>query len=69
MPGKGNVIRTGSLGDVMKESVEAARSVVIYNLTLIMFGVYLVTRFESSFFISGVLSIIWDRLVSYLEHS
>lgn len=28
MPGKGNVIRTGSLGDVMKESVEAARSVV-----------------------------------------
>lgn len=27
-PGKGNVIRTGSLGDVMKESVEAARSVV-----------------------------------------
>jgi ATP-dependent Lon protease len=28
MPGKGNMIRTGSLGDVMKESVEAARSVV-----------------------------------------
>ncbi|MFM2068024.1 MAG: hypothetical protein RLZZ584_2933, partial [Pseudomonadota bacterium] len=28
MPGKGNIIRTGSLGDVMKESVEAARSVV-----------------------------------------
>jgi ATP-dependent Lon protease len=28
MPGKGAVIRTGSLGDVMKESVEAARSVV-----------------------------------------
>lgn len=27
-PGKGNVQRTGSLGDVMKESVEAARSVV-----------------------------------------
>jgi ATP-dependent Lon protease len=26
--GKGNIIRTGSLGDVMKESVEAARSVV-----------------------------------------
>jgi len=28
MPGKGGIIRTGSLGDVMKESVEAARSVV-----------------------------------------
>jgi len=28
MPGKGNVQRTGSIGDVMKESVEAARSVV-----------------------------------------
>ena len=28
MPGKGTIIRTGSLGDVMKESVEAARSVV-----------------------------------------
>jgi ATP-dependent Lon protease len=28
MPGKGNVLRTGSLGDVMKESVEAARTVV-----------------------------------------
>jgi ATP-dependent Lon protease len=28
MPGKGNVTRTGSLGDVMKESVEAARTVV-----------------------------------------
>jgi ATP-dependent Lon protease len=28
MPGKGLVQRTGSLGDVMKESVEAARSVV-----------------------------------------
>jgi len=28
MPGKGNIIRTGSLGDVMKESVEAARSVI-----------------------------------------
>ena len=27
-PGKGAVLRTGSLGDVMKESVEAARSVV-----------------------------------------
>ncbi len=28
MPGKGNVTRTGLLGDVMKESVEAARTVV-----------------------------------------
>ncbi|MDO8346891.1 MAG: endopeptidase La [Rugosibacter sp.] len=28
MPGKGNIIRTGQIGDVMKESVEAARSVV-----------------------------------------
>lgn len=28
MPGKGVILRTGSLGDVMKESVEAARSVV-----------------------------------------
>jgi ATP-dependent Lon protease len=28
MPGKGLVVRTGSLGDVMKESVDAARSVV-----------------------------------------
>jgi len=28
MPGKGAVVRTGSLGDVMKESVEAARTVV-----------------------------------------
>ncbi|MBU6437664.1 MAG: endopeptidase La, partial [Betaproteobacteria bacterium] len=28
LPGKGNIIRTGQLGDVMKESVEAARSVV-----------------------------------------
>ena len=28
MPGKGNIIRTGTLGDVMKESIEAARSVV-----------------------------------------
>jgi ATP-dependent Lon protease len=28
MPGKGSTTRTGSLGDVMKESVEAARTVV-----------------------------------------
>jgi ATP-dependent Lon protease len=28
MPGKGVITRTGSLGDVMKESVEAARTVV-----------------------------------------
>jgi ATP-dependent Lon protease len=28
MPGKGTILRTGSLGDVRKESVEAARSVV-----------------------------------------
>jgi ATP-dependent protease La len=28
MPGKGVVLRTGSIGDVMKESVEAARTVV-----------------------------------------
>src|SRR5881398_1861063 len=28
VPGKGNVLRTGSLGDVMKESVEAARTVM-----------------------------------------
>jgi ATP-dependent Lon protease len=28
MPGKGQVTRTGQLGDVMKESVEAARTVV-----------------------------------------
>ena len=28
MPGKGNIIRTGLLGEVMKESVEAARTVV-----------------------------------------
>lgn len=28
MPGKGHITRTGSLGDVMKESVEAARTVV-----------------------------------------
>jgi len=28
MPGKGGVVRTGTLGDVMKESIEAARTVV-----------------------------------------
>ncbi|MDY7579097.1 endopeptidase La [Herbaspirillum sp. RTI4] len=28
MPGKGNTIRTGTLGDVMKESIEAARTVM-----------------------------------------
>jgi ATP-dependent Lon protease len=28
MPGKGGITRTGSIGDVMKESVEAARTVV-----------------------------------------
>ena len=28
MPGKGVITRTGSLGDVMKESIEAARTVV-----------------------------------------
>jgi len=28
MSGKGNIIRTGTLGDVMKESIEAARTVV-----------------------------------------
>ncbi|MCL4315405.1 MAG: endopeptidase La [Gammaproteobacteria bacterium] len=28
VPGKGNIIRTGQLGDVMKESIEAARTVV-----------------------------------------
>jgi ATP-dependent Lon protease len=27
-PGKGAIIRTGTLGDVMKESIEAARTVV-----------------------------------------
>ncbi|MFX6201938.1 S16 family serine protease, partial [Acinetobacter baumannii] len=28
MPGKGQIIRTGTLGDVMKDSIEAARTVV-----------------------------------------
>ncbi|MGN0918838.1 MAG: S16 family serine protease, partial [Oxalobacter sp.] len=28
VPGKGNILRTGTLGDVMKESIEAARTVV-----------------------------------------
>lgn len=31
MPGKGNIILTGQLGDVMKESVEAARSYIRAN--------------------------------------
>jgi len=31
MPGKGNIIQTGQLGDVMKESVEAARSYIRAN--------------------------------------
>ncbi|WP_455379764.1 endopeptidase La [Acidihalobacter prosperus] len=31
VPGKGNIIRTGQLGDVMKESIEAARTVVRYR--------------------------------------
>lgn len=31
VPGKGNIIRTGQLGDVMKESIEAARTVVRFR--------------------------------------
>ena len=31
MPGKGNILQTGQLGDVMKESVEAARSYIRAN--------------------------------------
>ncbi len=37
MPGKGNIILTGQLGDVMKESVEAARSYIRANHN--MFGI------------------------------
>ena len=37
MPGKGNIILTGQLGDVMKESVEAARSYIRANHG--MFGI------------------------------
>ncbi len=37
MPGKGNIILTGQLGDVMKESVEAARSYIRANHK--MFGI------------------------------
>ena len=37
MPGKGNIIQTGQLGDVMKESVEAARSYIRANHR--MFGI------------------------------
>ena len=33
MPGKGNIIRTGQLGDGMKESVELARSCVVAPLS------------------------------------
>lgn len=35
MPGKGNITRTGSLGDVMKESVEAARTVLRSRASLL----------------------------------
>jgi ATP-dependent Lon protease len=35
MPGKAQIIRTGNLGDVMKESVEAARSVVRSRIELL----------------------------------
>ena len=33
MPGKGKAIYTGKLGDVMKESVQAAQSFVVSNST------------------------------------
>ncbi len=35
MPGKGAIIRTGQLGDVMKESIEAARTVVRSRSTVL----------------------------------
>ncbi len=43
MPGKGNVAHTGTLGDVMKESVQAARSYI--RSRLVQFGIK-PTQFE-----------------------